>query len=311
MIFYRRILVPALALACRHKALWPMGLAIAFLGTLGETIIFSRSVDFGAPGIGSLWRGLRTSGVLSLQGFFAVVQHLREDPLDGLWRVVILAGIGVVLAGLVWVALVAQGALVHAVAMVGAGRRADAAASWRHGRRKFWPLLGCAVLVKGTIGALFFVLTLMVGMPGLVFGAAFVATSCLVLWLAVLWKYAVAALVLEDRRIWTALAQARRLLGRRWPQSVVLAGGLFLGTLAAAAVMLVAVFLVSIPFDLLLGTAVLLHFATGGLVYFLLRWMTLAGLVALAAVLVTAVHWSAWTLAYVEAATGKFPNPKA
>lgn len=275
-------------------------------------MILSRTADFGSPTLAvSLWRDLRGTGLLSWQGASGLLAWGRANPIAGLKLVAVLGAIAAAGAAVVWVSVVAQGALVHAVAVAGAGRRMSIGASWAHGRKKFWPLLGCAALAKAAVTGVFWAVGRLVALPAAAFSAAFVLGCLFVLGIAVAWKYAAAAVVLENRPVISAWRQARRLLRQRWADSIHLAGALTLLTVAAAAALLIAVFLISIPFNVLLGTAVLIHYVAGGKIYFYLSWLTIVGIVAFVALVVTCMHWAAWTTAFVEEEKDQVLNPKS
>jgi hypothetical protein len=294
-----------------HRKLWPLAFITALGGTLGETMVVSRGADFGAPGLAAgFWRSLPSARTLGKQWVVAWWQGWRENPGAMLRGLAALAAIGLIGAALAWVSVVAQGALVHAVAVAGAGRPVMLGDSWGHGQRRFWPLLGAALTVKIAVALVFLALLQLTWLPAAAFIPLFVAGCGMVLWLAALWKSAAAAIVLQDRGVAAAWSQARRGFVRRGAASLGLAGWLFLLTIFSGLAVLAAVLLVSIPFNLLLGTAVLLHFVAGGQLYFFLSWATIVSLVAIAALLVTGIHWAAWTLVFVASETDRTIQPK-
>lgn len=311
MELYRTVLPQAMRITWRHRPLWILALAMTWVSTLAEPELMRRSLDLGNPGVlRSLGRGVVQTGLLSARGLAQALVAVRDNPLGAAK----LAGVAVVLLAaalaLTWVSMVAQGALVSGVAYAAAGRSQPFGRSWALGRRKFWPVLalnaGVKIAVMGVFGALWAVRSL----PPFIFTPLFVLGGLAVLWLFTWLKFAVAATVLEDRPLRSAVLRSRTLLHRRWTDHLALAGMLSLATAVAIVLLLVAVLLALMPFLLVLGVARLLDFTAGAQLYFYLSWLTLAALAALAAIFVTALHWSAWTLAFVHAATQEIKSVK-
>lgn len=305
MFSYRTTIPAAWMTIRRHRAFWLPALAVTVVGTLAETEILGRASEFGQPSpFSGIFQGVASSGLFTAEGLAQVRQLASSDPvallaLLGLNGLVLLFLLGVGAA-----AIVAQGALVHGVALVGAGRVATLSGSLPHGFRRFWPVLGCNLLVKGAALALFGSLWWATPLPPPLFIPLFASAGVIVLWLFLVLKYAVAAVVLEDRGTVAAFRRAVGLVHRRPLEHLELVAMLFLIAIAVGGALALAVQLTLIPFNLLLGVAALLQFTSGGLLYFYLSWAVIIAEVLAAAVAVTGVHWAATTLSFVQLATG-------
>ena len=305
MEFSRTVLTKTFTTVWRQRGRWWLALAVTWIGSVIEPELLRRSADLSERSLAfSYLRSVYQTGLLSWRGITAMITHLRQDPLGVGSLFFILGLIALVLAGLTAVSVVAQGAYVHGTAYAEAGHPASLGAGLKFGRRKFWPLLTVNVMFRAAVGAIFLLLWLIARLPVFLFVPAFVVGGVLALWLSALLKYAVAAMILENQAWPAAMTRAYAMLSRRWYDHAILIGSLSLLTLLFSVALTIGLLLALIPFLLLLGIARMLAFSAGGQLYFYLSWTMVIGVVTFAAMLLTSLHWTAWTTAFIREATG-------
>lgn len=309
MELYRAIVPAAVRMTWRQRRLWPLALAMTWASTVGEPELLRRSLDLSDPGlVVTLVRDVARTGLLTAGGLAQALVTVRENP-AALAKLVVVLGVFAVLAlGLTWLSVVAQGALVSGVAFAHAGRPVPVGRCLRAGRRKFWPVLLLNIAVKVVVALLLLGLWGLRHLSAVAFTPLFVLAGLAILLLYTWLKIVVATVVLQDLPLRQGMARTWQLLQRRGWDCVVLLSLLILLTSLVAVALLVAVLLAMMPFLLVTGIARLLDFTAGAQLYFILSWLTVAGLALFAAVLVTSLQWSAWALVVIREATGHHPK---
>lgn len=306
MEFSRTVLTKTFGVVWRQRSRWWLALAVTWIGSVVEPELLRRSADLTERSLAiSYLRSVYQTGLLSWRGITAMLAHLRQDPVSVGSLFLVLGFIALVLVGLTVLSVIAQGAYVHGTAYAEAGHSTRLGVGLGFGWRKFWPLLIVNVMFRAAIGVIFFLLWLIARFPIAVFVPAFVVGGMVVLWLAALLKYAVAAVVLENLAWPAAIIRAHTMLSRRWYDHAILVGSLSLLTLLFSVALTIGLLLALIPFLLLLGIARMLAFSAGGQLYFYLSWTMVIGVVTFAAMLLTSLHWTAWVTAFIREATGR------
>jgi len=221
---YRQAFVHAWQLARRQKFLWIFGLFAAFLGQLGIVEILTKI-------------GLATSDVSNYLvniGFSAAPAVAREAGVAAstetrllfFWLLATLLTLGI---GLVFAAVVSQGALIHATAQSVRGKRAvNISSAWHASVGHFWRLLALNVIKKGLIiflavmvsAAAFTVLGDASIGNNLFFLLTFVVAGAVGLVLSFLVIYAAGYVVVEEYPLLPAIGAAWKLLVGHWLVSI-------------------------------------------------------------------------------------------
>lgn len=221
---YRQALAQAWQLAWRQKFLWIFGLFAAFLGQLGIIEILSKVALATSDIDGYLASvGFSRAGAVS-QSAGAVAS--AETRLLFFWLLAVLLTLGI---GLVFAAVVSQGALIHAAAQsVRSKRLIDTGAAWHASVGHFWRLLAINVIKKGLIIFLAVVVSASafsilgganIG-ANLVFLLTFVLATVVGLILSFLAVYAAGYVVVEEFSLLDAIASAWKLFTSHWLVSV-------------------------------------------------------------------------------------------
>lgn len=300
------VIPDSLRVLWRERRLWPAALAVTWAGTLAEVTLLRQSVDFGEPGLPvRLWQAFVGSGLLSRRGLAAFVSLLRQNPLAVAKIAMVWGVIAAVLMALTWLAVAGQGMLVYGAAYAVSGRPVPRAAGWAEGRKRWWVLLGLNVVAKAVVVAAMAALVALATFPRPVFVAAFICVG-VVVFAAMAWlKLAAAAAVLERCAFGAAARRGLQRMVRERVSTLPLVAGLGVTTLTLFSLMIVAALLALMPFLLVLGVAELLRFTAGARVYVVVMWAVMVMIVAFGALLVSGVHWIAWTAFYARAADGR------
>lgn len=217
---YRQAITHSWKLIWQHKLLWPFGLFAAFLGQMGLVDFLSRvSISSSTLRTSPLWYSLPT--------FFADSSAMGsiQLPLDGwmwlFWLVMVLVGFG---AMFVFVSVVSQGAIIHAVGQSIKKKKLHVDTAWDAGVSHFWRLFFLNLLKK----ILFWILAGVIGWATLeivmaptatdifAFIILFVLVSFIGLFLSFFTIYAAGYIVIEEYRFFEALRAAWKLCMGHW-----------------------------------------------------------------------------------------------
>ena len=293
---YRHTLARAWRTTRTHPHAWVLGFLAAFLGNGGElefVVTQFRELSSGAAEVGESLLAMFGAGGSTIMN--ALAQLLVRAQAS---YVLLGAAVFVVLAVL-WLIIIAQGALIRAAAAGGDGALA------RHltvAARSFWQLVG-VVLATRLLG--FFVLGV-VGMPlaallvyfldpvkALVL-VSFALGIPLLAVASLLGKYAIAYHMLEHRRWREAIARALSLFFDHWLVSLELALTLFVINIVVGGVMIVLTLVFAAPF-ILLTNALPRDAAMTSAVFLLVgQFLAFLPLVALGSIMAT-FQYASWT----------------
>ena len=258
---YRQALRESWELAWKHKLLWIFGFFAAFLGQMGLLELFSK---IGLAGT----RFAFFPKWLFLPEFFGLRFPFESLalPIDGwmwfLWLMIVFAGFGVLL---VFVAVVSQGALVHATAQWVKKRKApDADKAWHAGVGHFWRLLFLNLLKKVFLLALAVVLgfatvNVMLGVTVgnvILFVLLFILAVAVGMAVSFLAIYAAGYVVVEEYQFWRALESAWKLFLSHWLVSIEVGLILLFLNFVLGVVVLASFFVLFLPTLLLWMIAV-------------------------------------------------------
>jgi len=221
---YSKALSRAWQLTWHHKELWIFGLFAGLLGQMGLVEMLSQST-LAAMHIDNPSGMLYVWYVLQNMWHSVAAMSLGASEYIGLVWIVVLLG-GLTLA-FVYVAVVAQGALVHSAARYASSRRkklANVGASWHEGRVHFWRVFALNIMRKfvvflfssfvawATINAVLHASAGYQVLYLLVFIFAGLTGMILSMWVI----YAIGYVVVEEYKLIPALRSAWRLFIDHW-----------------------------------------------------------------------------------------------
>ncbi|MBI3957031.1 MAG: hypothetical protein HY340_03500 [Candidatus Kerfeldbacteria bacterium] len=235
MTLYRDIISKALVISWRHKFLWFLAFFAALAGNGGELeLVFSGSDSVnGQSYVLGVLRAFYENGTLQ-----QITANVREFfgayPLPSVFLVVLLVLLFVLL---VWIIIVAQAALVWALAQLRDAKPVHFPTAFGHGMKLFSPIFLLNLVTKAIVLGIIFLVALPLGLAyirtgGETYNALYILTVYFALVpvsivLSFIVKYASVYAVVHNQPWRTALKQGWLLFLNNWLVSVELAVILF------------------------------------------------------------------------------------
>lgn len=267
MFSYRSLLKQALSVAWKHKYLWFFGLfaSLTAAGGSWEYQILTNNINKNLVD-GSF---SRLSNILALGEFLknfclGLVDLFRYDFWTILSALSLLIITVILLAFFIWLAISSQAALVDSVKKILNSRKKEPMLSIRHGltegHRHFWPVFGLNLLIKILIGLVFFIISLpllfMVISDTTALMAAYIIFFVIFIpvgtGLSLMFKYAIAYKVLDNKSFVASLEKGWELFKKNWLISLEMAVILFVINFLTSGLLLLIISLFLLPL-LLLG----------------------------------------------------------
>ncbi len=310
MTLYRSIFKQAFVTAWQHKYLWFFGVFATLLASNFEIELVNRFLNRGETLFA--WQRWAALGIFNGQAWSNLLELARTDTSSFISLLVFILILIALFVALLWISVVSQIALVSnankAVAsgkLTVAERRHDSSVGFQEGRKYFWKVLLLNLLVRLAVyglAALTLIPALFRTSPGVVdnllYLVFFIVFIAIALSLALIAKYAIAALVIKRQTLGESLVSSWNLYWNNWLLSLEMAFILFGLSVAASIVILLGLLIVAIPFALLY----LLSFAVGTFWIYII-FVTLAiiaslGLIIIGGSIITVVQTTAWVSLY-------------
>jgi hypothetical protein len=236
MRIYRDVLKQSWSILWHYAWLWPFGLLAALSGVGAEynsLIAAADRINNQADFLGVL-KSFTAAGGLS-QAWQSFLNSFTATPLLFVWGLVLLLIIALLI---VWLVVVAQATLIHAVGAIDKKQSTSFSQAAEAGVHSFWPIFWLNLLTK-------FVIYIILSVAFLPFLISFLAQQTaswnfdslivisflvsvpLSIVVSFILKYAAIYIVLEKQSWWRALANAVNLFGRNWLVSLEMAGLMF------------------------------------------------------------------------------------
>lgn len=307
-MFYRNILKKSFyEITWRNKYLWFFGFFALFLGGSGEVEIVLRtySGSIGKNMFASIQQFLST-GLFKLENLSNFLPAIKNSPGDFLilsaaWLIVL-----ALIIFFIWLAVISQISLVNNSAKIISKKETTIKDGVLSGLGNFWQVLGLNIFIKGAI----FISLILVGLPTFfsynftflnwLYVFLFIIFISLAVILGLIFRYAIAYIVIKGESFINSLKSGWRLFVENWLVSVEMAIILFfinllvyfvailVGLLLIAFVLFLALFLGQYVAVFLFWTILVL----GGLAVLLLFFAIQSGL--------TTFYISSWTTLFVE-----------
>lgn len=211
---YTKTLAASWKLAWRHKGLWAFGLFAMLLGQLGiMELLVKAGVAHATIKVGGIWHFFVL--LFRPSTWAHVSAELAFGPAQWVWWIWLIIMLVGLLAALVFVAVVCQGAIVYAAAkdVELLSSYPDERKAWHEGVRHFWRVLFLNICRKLVLFATAFVVIWAAiarviepgAMNDVLFMVAFFATAVVGMVLSLLLVYAVGYVVIEEYSVGKAL----------------------------------------------------------------------------------------------------------
>ncbi len=272
---YRSALHHSWHLLKTEKFLWPLGLFAALLGHMGIAELLSN-VSVAAARLST--HPILASVVQTYDAFHRPARVFAADPASWMWFFWVVLAVVALIAIIIFVAVVSQGALIHATAKsMGIRRKVpDLGHAWHAGVTHFWRLFSINLFRKLVIAisvcivgyaAYNAIVAATVG-DAVLFLFVFVLTSIVGMVVSFLSMYAAGYVVVEEYRLGKAIHEAWNLFVGHWLVSIEVALIVLVGYLVLFILGLFGIFVFFFPTIILwfiatvLDNAVLLYVGT-------------------------------------------------
>ncbi len=307
MSLYKKILSQAWKTTWNYKYLWFFGLFAALLGGGGEYRILLKS--FSGDTGGSLFPGLQRfieTGVFSIKN---IGQAAKEDPLTFITAIVVFLVILALSLFLIWLAIVAQAALVNNAAGYLANKKNDFKSGVIKGKEKFWSVLSLNIIIKAIIYVVFVLVSLPIILTVAKQGALFANTVYIVLFIIFIFialvlsfvvKYAIAYVVIKGDNLINSIKSGWQLFINNWMISVEMAVILFLINFFVGLFIVLIVLTLSIPFFFLAALFYKIAFTAGFWLIMSLALIVFLAIIVFGGAILSTFQISSWTGLFIQ-----------
>lgn len=322
MSLYRSIIKQSFLTAWRHKYLWFFGLFATLLSSNFEIELVNRFTNRSVTLYD--WERWRETGIFSGRVWSNLLEIAKTDGGSFISLIIVTLIIIALFCALIWISVVSQVALVSNTSKAAgiarkstvAERRHDTSVGFQEGKKYFWPILLLNALVRVIVYGLALATLLPImsltsrGLgANLLYLLVFIVFLAIALALALIAKYAIAAIVLKRQSLKEAIVGSWHLFWNNWLVSLEMAFVLFALSIVVSFGIIVAVMLAAIPL-------VLLYFGSLALSSFILFVIVLIlgivisiGIVIIGGSILTVVQTTAWVSFYTQL-TGKGVDSK-
>ncbi len=308
MSLYRSLIKQAFVIAWEHKYLWFFGLFATLVASNLEIELVNRFANRGFTLYD--WQRWADTGIFSSKTLSNLGQLAQSQTGSFISLLVIIAIFLALMAGLVWLSVVSQIALVsNSNKALGTGRRLtvaerrhDTSVGFKEGRKYFWRVLVLNIVVRFTIYILaaISIVPVMIWTAGqgplfsLVYLVGFIVFLGIALSWSLISKYAIADIVIRQRPFGEAVRSSWKLFWNNWLVSLEMAFVLFALSLVASIVIILGVMVIAIPFGLLYVAAIFLGSYPIFVVVIILAVLASLGIIIIGGSILTVVQTTAW-----------------
>lgn len=297
---YRHVVTDAWKLAWRRKSLWPFGFFAALVTTGGIVDVLMR-------GSGSVFDAeiARLSGnaVPSVGELLRIVGPTTAAAPPP-WLILAAVAGFIMVAALLWVALVSQGALIAGI--TAADKRANPKAVLGRGIAVFWPLFAIALLDRLLIGAVTFAAAVPFGAaiaggnPGtvLLYVVTYVAFILVSTAVSIIALYAAVDVTASGSSLPNAVKNAVATFSKHWIVSYEAALVVFGVDVLVGLALLMGFVLLLVPTTLFLLMMQVIGTVAGSWLFLTLFGALLVAWVVALASFATTLRYAIWTLLY-------------
>lgn len=307
---YREALSESWKLSWRHKGLWAFGLFAMLLGQMGLADIFLKmGITANTLASSNTWQALKL--VCSVKFWQLLVRSMNPGMDTWVWFIWLIITLLSFAVTILFVAVVCQGAIVHASAKYakrGSSLPSDSKA-WHAGVKHFWKLLALNIIRKLSlllIGSMIIWISFsLISFDGVFDGAfyliLFVIALLVSMVLSFLLTYAAGYVVVEEENIFDAIKLSWKLFTKHWLVSFEVGFLVLLANIVLLFVMLAAVvYLFFLP--ILIADYIAIW--TGSLVIFkigvMIGYILLIVFAALTSAIFSVFTTSVWTYLFTK-----------
>jgi len=313
MLSYRNLLKQAFRITWKHKFLWFFGLFASLLAAGGsiEYRILDQNINQGLINGSLLSAGSFAQLVYTLKNLFIGFINLFSYDILTIINIITILLISLTLtAVIVWLAVSSQAALVINIKkIISPSKKKEEILTVREGlslgHRKFWEVLGLNIVIKISVNAVLFIMSLPLLLLALkdsnwmvfTYIILFVIFLPIAIALSLMLKYAIAYSVLENEKFIKSIEKAYKLFMKNWLISVEMAILLFIINFLASLAILIALAILFFPL-FLVGISFHFFWLTVLIVFLALIFVVLCGSA------LSTFQISAWTNLFIRLREG-------
>jgi membrane-anchored glycerophosphoryl diester phosphodiesterase (GDPDase) len=310
---YREILKRSWNISWKNKSLWFFGFFASIISFGAELKIFSKafSQESGLKTINDIGLFIKT-GIFSREALQNISHLMRTETstmlLLSLYLLVILA----MTIFFIWLATSSQISIIDAVKKIKKDeqQKISIKEQIKKSKSKFWPVLGMNALIWLIINGITLLISLLLVVIliqnktylTLLYGLLFIIFIPIILFISFVIKYAIAYIVIDDKKVSSALKNGWIMFKKNWLISIEMAITLFFINILAMLVVSFASFLIFILFSGIAVTTAIFVFSSQAFFWTLIAIAIIIALViiALSGAIVNTFQISAWTELFIK-----------
>lgn len=238
MLSYRAILKQAWKISWKHKFLWFFGFFASLVSFSTEFKVISRAINQnqGIQSLNNIKMFLNT-GIFSKTALLNILEMFRTNPLTIILLILMFLLILAIIAFFAWLSTASQIGIISSIDKIIKERKEKLSirSGIKIGNKKFWPVFIVNTLTSILINLIYllisFLLVLVIiknqSMTTILYGFIFIIFIPITLLISFVIKYAVAFMIIENKKFFTAIKQGWLLFKNNWLISVEVAIILF------------------------------------------------------------------------------------
>ncbi|MDD3711118.1 MAG: hypothetical protein PHP37_00730 [Patescibacteria group bacterium] len=238
MLSYRAILKQSWRISWKYKFLWFFGFFASLISFTAEFKIIARSInqESGIRSLNNIKMFLNT-GVFSKDAWLNILGMLKTDPKSILMLFLVLIIILAIIIFFAWLSTASQIGIINSVDKIIKNKKdkLNIKSALKRSHRKFWPVFIMNLVMSIIINLIYilisFLLVLVIiknqALSSLIYGFIFIIFIPISLFISFIIKYAIASMVIENKKFFPALQQGWKLFFNNWLISIEVAIILF------------------------------------------------------------------------------------
>lgn len=298
----KKALLEAFSMVWNHKKLWIMGIFISLTSAL-EEIEFLRKLPL--PNLQentpSFWSQLQNTGLFSKQGIKGFVNLFESRPFSFFQILFIFAIILGIVIFIFYLSVSSQGAIIQAVYHPSKIAQEKIPKMLKRARHSFWPLATLNIFAKLIIAFMLFVFTSALKTPSLFLNILYLAIlAVLYLGISFILKYAICGIIIKQAGIFYSLRNTISIIRKNFLKCFALSLALLLIYIIATVIITLLIFLIFLPFSLIMMATFILKIPLAIIITFSLFTIIATALFIVLYGFLSASSWSAWTKFYLS-----------
>lgn len=312
MLSYRAILKQSIKITWKNKFLWFFGFFASLISFSAEFKIIFRSItqDYGIKTLTNIKMFLDT-GIFSVNSWHNMLNLFRNDPKSIMLIITVFLLIIAITIFFAWLSTVSQIGIIDSVNKIINGKKEKITIKKEiiKANKKFWPVFLMNIIISLIINLIYlligFLLILVIiknqAITTILYGFIFIIFIPISLFLSFVIKYAIAYLIIENKKFFNSIKQGWRLFINNWLISVEMTIVLFfINILAIILISVISFIIFFIFFSLALSSVFII--SSGFLFWTILTLGALIVLIfmVLGGSILNSFQISSWTDLFIQ-----------